>query len=334
MIDIFNIKPNKVSRDLGGRSFLFYGGPKVGKTTLASRFPKSLILGFERGWGEIPGAMAVPVDTWADFIQILNMLRQDKKKEELAKKKNEEYECRYKTIVIDIADIAYSCCEKYVLAQQGVENVKDIPYGQGWNMIEKEFDTKLRSIVQLGFGLILISHAKFSTSDENPDIKYATCTLPSTAKKVCTRLVDIYGYISVDVNEEGQYIHTLHMRQSPYWEAGARLAYLPESIVLSYKNLVDSIHKAVDDQEKEMGVEFFTDEEININAVSDSPKYEDLMNSINSLINEAMNADESNGEKIAFIISNYLGKNRKLSSATEDNLEQLILIEQDLKDLA
>lgn len=339
MIDIFNIKPNVVSRDLGGRSFLFYGGPKVGKTTLASRFEKSLIIAFEKGYGEIPGVRAVPVDTWAEFTQILNMLRQDKQKEKIAKKKNEEYECTYKTIVIDIADIAYVCCEKFVLSQQGVDNIKDVPYGQGWSLVEREFDTKLRSIVQMGYGLILISHAKFTQSDENPDIKYATCTLNSTAKKICTRLVDVYGYISVDQDSEGNFIHTLHMRQTPYWEAGSRLKYMPESITLSYNNLVNAIHDAINKLEKEYDSDLFTDEEININAESDKPSYDLLMESINESISKIMkkanNEEEENsyGMKISNIIFNYLGQGKKLSAATENNIEQLILIEQDLKDL-
>lgn len=43
MIDIFNIEPNVVSKDLKGFSVLVYGAPKCGKTTFASKFNKSLI---------------------------------------------------------------------------------------------------------------------------------------------------------------------------------------------------------------------------------------------------------------------------------------------------
>lgn len=35
-MDLLNIKPNKVSRDLSGYITYIYGAPKVGKTTLAT----------------------------------------------------------------------------------------------------------------------------------------------------------------------------------------------------------------------------------------------------------------------------------------------------------
>lgn len=37
-IDIFNIEPHQVSRNLRGYSIFFYGEPKSGKTTTAARF--------------------------------------------------------------------------------------------------------------------------------------------------------------------------------------------------------------------------------------------------------------------------------------------------------
>ena len=46
---LLDIKPHQVSRDLRGYSVLFYGEPKSGKTTTASRFPGALVLAFEKG---------------------------------------------------------------------------------------------------------------------------------------------------------------------------------------------------------------------------------------------------------------------------------------------
>lgn len=41
---LLNIQPHKVSRDLKGYSVFFYGDPKSGKTTIASKFPHALLL--------------------------------------------------------------------------------------------------------------------------------------------------------------------------------------------------------------------------------------------------------------------------------------------------
>ena len=43
-IDIFNVEPHQVSRDLRGYSVFFYGDPKSGKTTTATKFPKHFLL--------------------------------------------------------------------------------------------------------------------------------------------------------------------------------------------------------------------------------------------------------------------------------------------------
>ena len=40
---LLDIKPHKVSRDLRGYSVMFYGEPKSGKTTIASKFPNALL---------------------------------------------------------------------------------------------------------------------------------------------------------------------------------------------------------------------------------------------------------------------------------------------------
>ena len=41
---LLDIKPHQVSRDLRGYSVMFYGDPKSGKTTTASKFPGALVL--------------------------------------------------------------------------------------------------------------------------------------------------------------------------------------------------------------------------------------------------------------------------------------------------
>ena len=61
---LLEIKPHQVSRDLRGYSVLFYGEPKSGKTTIASKFPGALVLAFEKGYSAIPGIMAKPMNSW------------------------------------------------------------------------------------------------------------------------------------------------------------------------------------------------------------------------------------------------------------------------------
>ena len=62
MIDILSIEPTVISRDLKGKYLLLYGKPKTGKTTMASRFPKNLLIAFEKGYNAIDGIKAVDVN--------------------------------------------------------------------------------------------------------------------------------------------------------------------------------------------------------------------------------------------------------------------------------
>jgi len=43
-IDLLNIKPHKVSRDLSGYITYIYGPTKIGKTTFGVQMPKALLL--------------------------------------------------------------------------------------------------------------------------------------------------------------------------------------------------------------------------------------------------------------------------------------------------
>lgn len=80
-INIFDITPHQVSRDLRGYSVFFYGEPKSGKTTIATKFPNHLLLAFEKGYNAIPGAMAQPVNSWSEFRKVLRQLKDDRAKE-------------------------------------------------------------------------------------------------------------------------------------------------------------------------------------------------------------------------------------------------------------
>ena len=124
-IDIFNIQPHQVSRNLRGYSIFFYGEPKSGKTTTAAKFEKNLLLAFEKGYNAIPGVLAQPINSWAEFKKVLRQLKDAKAKE------------KFYTITIDTTDIAYDYCTKYICDNAlrsdggyGVDSISDIPYGK------------------------------------------------------------------------------------------------------------------------------------------------------------------------------------------------------------
>ena len=112
-INLLTIQPNKVSRDLSGYITYIYGAAKVGKTTLCSKFPKSLILAFEKGYNALPGVMVQDITRWSEFKEVIREL------------KKPEVQDMFKSIIVDTVDVAGSLCEKYICNQLGIDSIQD-----------------------------------------------------------------------------------------------------------------------------------------------------------------------------------------------------------------
>lgn len=333
-IDIFNIKPHEVSRDLRGYSVFFYGGWKTGKTTIASKFPKALLIAAEKGYNAIAGVMAQPVNSWAEFKKILRQLKDPKAKE------------LFETIVLDTADILYDYCTKYICDNAprgdggfGVDTIADIPYGRGYTMVEKEFDTALRSIVQMDYGLVIISHStdKTFTDESGNQFNKIVPTLDKRANNICARMSDIVGYSRAVTDQNGNISTKLFMRETPRYEAGSRFPYTPDYIDFTYENLVKAISDAIDKQAEIDGKEYFTDTKQNL--YKDTTKelnFDDLMKSCNKVINDLINNNteeifkEYYQPRIIQITDRYLGRGQKMSQCSREQVEALSLIYDDL----
>ena len=327
-IDLLGLQPHKVSRDLRGYSVFFYGEPKSGKTTIASKFPDALLLAFEKGYNALAGVMAQPINSWAEFIKVNRQLKDDKVKEKFA------------TIIIDTSDIAYEYCEKYICNNNGVDTIGDIPYGKGYELVEKEFDSKLRSIVQMGYGIVLISHAtdKVFTNESGEQYNKIVSTLDKRGNNIVARMADIIGYSRAVTDSEGKDKTLLFMRGTPRFEAGSRFKYTPDYIEFTYENLVNSIADAIDKQAKEDGQELFTDERDN-NYIDTSSHldFDKLMDEFNEFITKFSEDEQKMADyyapRITQIIDTYLGKGKKVNEMNRDQVEQLALIIDDLKSL-
>lgn len=237
-IDIFSLQPSKISRDLKGKFLLIYGQPKTGKSTFGSQLPRSLFLNFEQGTNALAGIRSVPILRWSDFKKILTQLRKPQARE------------MYDSIVVDTASIAWQLCEKYVCQREGVDSIRDIPWGQGWGMLRNEFSECWREITLLGFGILFIAHSKDKPTemlDENGEAITAVAPdLPNQCYTIINSIVDIIGYLQVQMHADGTSERYLYTRSTPTVFAGSRYQYLAPKIKFGYKELVDAIGDAID----------------------------------------------------------------------------------------
>lgn len=237
-IDIFSLEPSKISRDLKGKFLLIYGQPKTGKSTFGSQLPRALFMNFEQGTNALAGIKSQPILRWTDAKKVLTQLRKPQAKE------------IFDTIVVDTASIAWQLCEKYICQRENVDSIRDVPWGQGWNMLRQEFSEFWREITLLGFGILFIAHSKDKPTemrDEDGEAITAVCPdLPNQCYTIINSIVDIIGYLQVQMNPDGTSERFLYTRSTPTVFAGSRYQYLAPKIKFGYQELVDAIGDAID----------------------------------------------------------------------------------------
>lgn len=322
-MSLLDLQPHKVSRNLRGYSVFFYGQPKSGKTTIASKFPKALILAFEKGYNALPGVFAQPINSWGEFKKLFSEL------------KTPEVHEKFETIVIDTADIAYSYCEKFICNREGVDSIGDIPYGKGYALVSQEFDESIRKILNLDYGLVLISHSKTITekNEKGQEVSRIVPTLDNRGRLICERTCDIIGYSRGVEDEAGNVETRLFLRGTPSYVAGSRFKYVPTSIEFTYENLVKAISDAIDKQADEDGGKFVTDEVTQVVTKDVEYNFDILFAKFQDLVGELMSRNQSYATKITAVVDKYLGKGKKVNDCTEEQAEQLDLIVHDLEEM-
>ena len=319
-IDLLNIQPHKVSRDLSGYITYIYGAPKTGKTTLATQMDGALLLAFEPGYHALPGVMAQDITSWTDMKQVYREL------------KKPEVKATFHAIIVDTIDIAADRCKKYICNQNGIEDLGELGYGKGWTKFKDEFNEIFRGLTQMGYAVFFIGRDKPETID-NPDGTKNMKIHPSLSKSTKTVIAgmsDIYGYAhQKNANE----MSVLTLRDpSGLIECGCRFKYMPCEITMSYDNLIEALNTAIDREAAENNGKFVTDERIE-SVVETTYDYDALMAEFKNLVTTLMAKSQTNGAKITSIVETYLGKGKKVGETTPSQAEFIYLIVTDMKDL-
>lgn len=320
-IDILNIKPSVISRDLRGKYVLLYGKPKSGKTTAACSFPNSLLIAFERGYNAIGGVRAVDITKWSDFKLALRQLEKPEAQE------------MYETIIIDTISIAWDYCEQYICAQNSVQRIADIPWGGGYSAAKKEFEGALRKITMLGYGLVLIAHesTRIQKDAEGNEMEIISPEMPKRAAEICNGLVDIIGFIGGEYDENKNYIRYLYTRETPTLFAGSRFKYLAPKIKFGYQELVNAIAEAIDMSEKRDGVQVV--DKSNLVNIETKLDFNTVRAEAQELWTKLVTENEENAAVILKKIEMIMGHKMKLSEFSEDQVDLLNLAVIEMRDM-
>jgi hypothetical protein len=220
-----------------------YGVPKIGKTTLASKFPGAWFFATEEGQDWLPVYEPTVITSWAQFLKTCAWIEEHRPThfgngDEI------------RTLVFDTGDFLFKLCFDYTSAVMGVSDLSDLSWGKGWKALGDEFQRVFTKISRWPYGFIFISHskeqqikAKASAIDR---IQPGTMT---TGLRVIHTLCDIilycymneYPEIDKDSGEvTGRIIQARTIRCQPKNNiiAGDRTGRLPAEIPMDYDELL------------------------------------------------------------------------------------------------
>lgn len=317
-IDLLALEPQKISKNLKGKFCLFYGLPGVGKTSLASQFPKVLIAGFEMGTNALNNVYVQPMKTWNDWKQTISQLI--RKKDELMQK--------FETIAIDTADSAWDLCVKYICSQNGVEKLGDIPWGGGYDQAKKEYSNTFRDLAFAGYGLVFISHSTEKTlkNEKGEEYQQIAPALPQRPYDIVNKMVDVIGYIreiEVDENTRKRFIF---FRGDDRFFAKSRFKYIEPRIEFSYDNIVNAIYDAIDKEAANTGNEVTNESNPYITLDFDT-----LMEEAKIVWGKVIQKEV--GEQASKILEEEFGKPTKFSEILPDQVEHLNIVLRKIKDI-
>jgi hypothetical protein len=127
---------------------VMYGVEGIGKTTLASQFPKPIILDTEDGSAHLD-VDRVPCRTMADLQGAMHSLVRDPE--------------GYQTVVIDSADWAERMAQEQLLRDEKKDSIEQFGFGKGYVMLAERLSRILALADQLlarGLNVVWVAHAK------------------------------------------------------------------------------------------------------------------------------------------------------------------------------
>jgi hypothetical protein len=198
--------------------------------------------------------------------------------------------------------------------------------------LSKEFESALRKITMLGYGLIMTCHLKESADADGNIIGYKP-DLNNRCLKIVNGLVDIIGVITQTWNEKGESERWIQTRATQTIQAGSRFRYLEPKIRFGYKEFVDALAKAIEAEEANGATVVDKIERVSEEKVS----FTDLMAEAKELWIKLVGSGETANEEVANTILKkveiIMGHKMKLSEFTEDQVDLLALVVAEMREM-
>jgi hypothetical protein len=139
------------------KKVVIYGPEGIGKSTLASKFPRPIFIDCEGSTNELDVSRYPAPLTWNEILAFIDDAV-------------ENHTCD--TLIIDTADWCEQFCTNYTCDKLNVKNIEDIGYGKGYQYLTQNFTELLKRcdvLITNGINVVFTAHAqmrKFEQPDE------------------------------------------------------------------------------------------------------------------------------------------------------------------------
>lgn len=318
-IDIFNPQVSVVARGLEGKTIMIYGGNNVGKTYTAARLSKPYFIATESGLNAQSGVKYNRINKWSDFKKIVRQFT-DRATVDKARE-------LYDTIVIDEVYASSIMCQDYVMSTYG-DGALTLADGDSkhnlYSLYEKEYFKMINLLLSCDYTVVFIGHEQ----EKNGFIQ------PKGDKRCLNPIIDNCDFVvyvkANGIDDKGSLIKSSgYFYQTKEFFARSRFEHCPNKIeVFSAENLENAIAEAVAKEEELNDAKVVSYDEQKEQNTTVEENYDVVMSQIQTYGTKMI--DMGLGKVLTNVIEEVLGKDGKVASCTERQLEALIVIRDNL----
>lgn len=240
-----------------------YGAPYSGKTFLADKFPKPLLLNTDGNIRETTSP-CIPI---RDAVTMCGRVKQTKTAWEVFKEAVEELEkgSEFETIVVDLLEDAYESCRVYMYGKLNITHESDDSL-RAWDKVRLEFLTTMRRLMNLDYNIVLISQEDSSRDLTRKSGDKISTVSPNLTAKIAKKISGMVDLTARAIHDEDGYKLVFHTNETQF--GGSRIALA-----------VDSIHSDVKELFEACGMELKGEEETKPKAVTkriETTLYDDI----------------------------------------------------------
>lgn len=238
--------PRPVGSFPKGKTWLFFGPPKIGKTNLASQFPKPYAVDLEDGWSDIGGMVAKPtsLDEMSELMTALEG----------------PYGKPYESVIIDTLDVVHDWIEEETVSglskklKMELNGMGEAPQGLDWAVSRKSMMGFIEAwryfALNTGKNVVFTAHATAVMEEKGTVTQKAmTIDFPGKLGRRIPSKVDAVGYCyglkGTDPDSKKQVINRMLSFQ-PYSDlaAGCRFKELSGKVIpMSFKAIAGCFAK-------------------------------------------------------------------------------------------